>query len=264
MIQILIGLALLIGGPVVAVFLYKKFDAAATEMQYMQTTPIAEAIELVEGMAAADPSYRHYVEIKGVIHSEEPVQAPFCGKQVAYYRNQCYSVNEETKTEKDSSGNIHTKVVKKEDRISDEKSPVPTYIRDASSETPVYIDIESFGGDFDLQPGCDRFEPHNSPWLQQNVNYFSRWNHYSQARFLGYRLKEQIMALNQPVYALGELYSSNGRYYIGKSFVGKKQSKLTYKTEDQLVHDTKNNKLIALAVGAGCAVAGIVMIIAGL
>lgn len=261
MFQILIGIALVIGGPIAGYFLYKKYDAAGTEMKFMQTTPIADAIELLDSMAAGDPSYRHYVELKGPLQSEEPVQAPFCGKQVAYYRNQCYSVHEETQTQRDSSGRTQTRMVKKEDRISDEKSPVQTFIKDASSQTPVYVDIESFGGDFDLQPGCDRFEAQNSPWMQQNSYYFNRWDYASQPRFLGYRLKEQIIALNQPMYILGEMYLSNGRYFIGKSFVGKKQSKLTYKSEDQLVNDTKNNKLIALAVGAGCLLVGIFMIV---
>ncbi len=262
--QILLGIVLILGGAAGGFFMFKRFEAAAMEMQYMQTSSVSEAIDLMESMLSTDPSYRHYVELKGVINSEEPVTAPFSGRQAAFYSNQCYSVNEETQTKRDSQGNTRTEIVKKENQISSEKSPVPTFLKDPSSETPVYIDMDSFGGAVELQPGCDRFEAHNSSWLQQNHHYVSRWNYYPQARFLGYRLKEQLLAANQPIYALGELYASGGRYYIGKSYVDKKHSKLTYKSEDQLVNDTKNKKWLAIAIGAGCIAIGIFMIISGL
>lgn len=73
-------------------------------------------------MTVADPNYRYYVELKGTIQSEERVIAPFTEREVAYYRNRCYSVNEETETVRDANGNTRTRVAKAEHEIANEKS----------------------------------------------------------------------------------------------------------------------------------------------
>lgn len=128
--QILLGLIIAIAGVVYALYMYRKSKNDLIEIQYMQTTPISEALELLQSMDGAGSTYRHYVELKGILHSKEPVSAPFTERQVAYYHSSSYSVHEETRTECDSKGNTRTRTVKKENLISDEKSPVPVYITD--------------------------------------------------------------------------------------------------------------------------------------
>lgn len=212
-------------------------------------------------MTVADPNYRYYVELKGTIQSEERVIAPFTEREVAYYRNRCYSVNEETETVRDANGNTRTRVAKAEHEIANEKSQVAVFLKDQSCDTPVYIDIESFGGDVDLQTGCDRFEPQNSIWMQSHMNMFHRWAPFGGSRFLGYRLKEEVLYNNQPIYALGELYRNGDRVYIGKSVISKKPSKLSYKSEDQLISDTKKAKMLSMVIGGGAAVIGLVLVV---
>ena len=257
MVQVLLGLLLIAGGAGYAVYMFKKHGDAALEMQYMQTTPIADAIELVENMISADPNYRHYVELKGTLHSVAPVNAPFTGREVAYYSNQCYTVSEETRTEKDSNWTTRTRVVNNENEIASEKSSVDIYLKDPSCEHPVYVDLESFGGDVDFQTGCDRFETHNSAWARQNNMGQMLLNNAHGAKFLGYRLKEKLLNHNQPVYVLGEIFRNGERLYVGKSCLAKKPSKFTYKSEDQLVADTKKQKLFSLVLGAGAVLIGI-------
>lgn len=262
--QILLGIIIAAAGVGYAVYMFRKSKKDALEMQYLETTSIADAIDLYENMEAASPNYRHYVELKGVIHSEEPVMAPFSGRSVAYYRSRCYCVNEETRTVKDSNGNVSTKVVKKEELISDEKCPARAYIKDQSSNTPVYIEVDSFGSDADLQSGCDRFESQDSAWAQRNGGRFDRrFQSHSGLRFLGYRLKEDIMNLDQPVYVLGELYRNGDRFYIGKSIMEKNASKFSYKSEEELVEDTKKKSLVSLVIGAGAVIIGIFMVVSG-
>lgn len=257
--QIIIGIGLIIAGMAYGIYMFKKNGNKSVEMQYMQTTSIADAADIVDAMTDADPNYHHYVEIKGTLQSEDSVVAPFIEKAVAYYENKCYAVNEEKRTMCDSNGNTTTRMVKVENEITSEKSSVPMYITDNSSDIKVYIDIESFGSDKDLQSGCDRFEPKNSTWLQYNINRYS-WGNYGGAQLLGYRLKESVLYNNQPVYVLGELYKHGDRMCIGKSVVAKKPSMFSYKSEDQLVSDTKREKVMSLVFGGGAAAVGLVMV----
>lgn len=261
--QVIIGIILIAGGIGYAIYMFKKNEAKAMEMQYMQTTSVEDAVALVDEMSSADPNYHQYVELKGTLYCDSPVQAPFTERDVAFYKNTCYSVSEETYTEKDSNGNTRTKTKKSENQISSESSSVPVYLKDASSDQKVYIDIESFAGDIDLQEGCDRFEPADSGWLQRHQSFYSSWNNYrnSGSRFLGYRLVEKLLYANQPIYILGEIYRNGDRVCIGKSVVSKKQSMLSYKSEDQLVADIKKQKNMSVVIGGIACLAGIVCIV---
>lgn len=262
--NILIGILLIAGGIAYAFYMTKKQASAAMEMQYMETSPIAEARELIEEMMVSDPNYHHYVELKGTLYCEEKITAPFSERPAAYYVSKSYLVSEETRTVRDSNGNMRTKIEKNETLISDEKSSAAVYLKDQSCDTPVYIDVESFGGDTDLQKGCDRFERKDSDWMRRNQTYYNRWSRPSDAQILGYRLKEELLNAEQPIYVLGEMYVSAGRCYVGKSVVGKKPSKLSYKSEDQLVSDTKNQRLFSAVIGGAAALVGIILICSSL
>lgn len=261
--QFLLGIVLIAAGVGYGIYMFKKNEAKALEMQYMQTTSVADAVSLVDEMASADPEYHHYVELKGTLFSDTPVQSPFTERAVAFYKSSCYSVNEETYTQKDSHGNTRTETRKKENQISSESSSVPIYLKDASSDQKVYIDIESFSGDVDLQQGCDRFEQAGSGWLQSHPAFLSGWDRSrnSGSRFLGYHLVEKLLYTNQPVYVLGEVYRNGDRVCIGKSVIAKKQSMLSYKSEDQLVADIKRQKNMSLAMGGIACFAGLICIV---
>lgn len=259
--NILIGILLIAGGAAYAFYMMKKHGGAAVEMQYMRTSTIADAQELIKDMTDSDPDYHHYVELKGMLNCEEEIVAPFTERPAAYYESKSYLVSEETKMDRDANGNMRSRIVKTESQISNEKSSAAVYVKDQSCDTPVYIDVESFGGDVDLQKGCDRFERKDSDWMRRNQSYYSRWNRSCNAQVIGYHLKENLLNINQPIYVLGEMYLNGGKYYIGKSVVGKKASKLSYKSEDQLVNDTKNQKLMSAAIGGAAVLVGIFMII---
>lgn len=262
--NILIGILLIAGGIVYAFYMFRKYAAAAMEMQYMQTSPIADAEELIQEMSVSDPNYHHYVELKGTLYCEDKLIAPFTERPAAYYVSKSYIVSEETRTVRDSKGNMRSKLEKSETLISDEKSSAAVYLKDQSCDTPVYIDMESFGSDMDLQKGCDRFEHKDSEWLRRNQSYYSRWDRQTSAQLLGYHLKEELLNVEQPLYILGEMYLNGGKFYIGKSVIAKKPSKLSYKSEEQLVSDTKNKKLYSAIIGGAAALLGIIVIFSGL
>lgn len=243
-----------------AVYVYRKNTNKVQEMQFQQTTCIKDVLDIVGNLSDLDENYRHYSEVKGHLHSVTgDVQAPYSQRQVAYYENVVYSVNEETRTERDDDGNTRTITDKVENRISNEKSPVEIYLSDNSCDDKVYIDIESFGGDVDLMSGCDRFESKNSSWVRNNFSFdFSGSGGH---RFLGYRFFEEILPEDQPMYILGEIHKRGDRLYVGRAVTSKKPSHVTYKSEDELLDDVKKERIFAAAIGAVGVIAGILVMI---
>lgn len=258
--EILIGILLIAGGIVFAVFQYRRNGARMQETQYMPTTPVKDALEIVEDMRTTDPGYRHYVELKGNLVCDAPLDTPFAGRAAAYYTNRCLSVSEETSVYHDQEGNRHTRVTKHENEISSERQSADAYLRDGSCETPVFVNFDSFGGDIDLIECCDRFEPSGSAWASQ---YGSRYRNpmYGGGRFLGYRLIEKVFPANTPVYVLGELLRLGDRYVIEKAHMSRKPSLLSYKSEEQIVQDHKHGQVSAMILGGVAVIAGIFMIV---
>lgn len=264
--MIIFGFLLIVGGIAFGIFQYKHNDKKRIEMQYMQTSSIRDALDIVENMSATAPDYRHYVEIKGTAQRDEAMMAPYSGRNVVYYRNRCLSVYEETRTVTDNEGHRHTQRYQREDELASEASPADFFIKDQSSDVKVYVDMESFGGNAELVSACDRFESQTSSWIRDNQSRFQFLNQgfyggRSGSRLLGYRFKESILPAGQPLYLLGELYKMGDRFYIGKALTAKKPSALSYKSEDQLVEETKQSKLIGIVISAIMVLAGIYLII---
>lgn len=258
MMAIIIGLLIMVAGIGCAVYMFQKNKKKVEEIQFQQTTCIKDVLDIVGDLSSLDENYRHYSEVKGHLHSVSgDVEAPFSQRTVAYYENEVYSVHEETRTERDDKGNTRTVTDKVETSLSSEKSPVEVYLSDSSSDEKVYIDMASFGSDVDLMPGCNRMEAEDSNWVKENFNFnFSKTRG---SRFLGYRFFEEILPEDQPMYILGEIHKRGNRLYVGRSVTTKKPSHVTYKSEDELLDDIKNEKLMAIGIGVVGVVAGIVV-----
>ena len=252
----IIGLLIKVAGICYAVYVLKKSKTKAQEIQFQQTTCIKDVLDIVGDLSSLDENYRHYSEVKGHLHSVTgDVEAPFSQRPVAYYENEVFSVHEETRTERDDKGNTRTITDKVESSLSSEKSPVEVYLSDSSSDEKVYIDMASFGSDVDLMPGCNRMESSDSNWVRDNFNF--SFSNPRGSRFLGYRFFEEILPEDQPMYILGEIHKRGNRLYVGRSVTTKKPSHVTYKSEEELLDDIKNEKFIALAIAIGSVIAGI-------
>ncbi len=253
-----IGLIVIIISVVGGIWGYRSSAAKGMQVQFVQTTPIGDAIEIINDMSQTDPNYRHYVEIKGQVLTNEPVFAPFSQRSVCYYRNSVASVNEETRVTYDDDGNKRVSTHKVEHEISTETSPVPFYVKDQSSPEKVRVDLRTFS-EQELQEGCDRFEGQGSSFLQ-GLAGFASWHPYSSNRFLGYRLKEYILNLNHPVYILGEMFKDHDGYCIAQSTAAEKQhSMFSYKNEEEIVQDYKSGKNTSLIIAGIGLVIGIII-----
>lgn len=259
---ILLGLVIIVAGIAYAIYTTKAMDKLNLEVQSIQTSKIADAKEIIDSLSLTDNNYRHYVELKGNIFTRENVMAPFTERKVAYYEDTTYSVSEITEEYKDSNGNRKTRIRKREEKLATEQSVEPVYLRDDSFSEGIVLDIESFAAKAEFQDGCDRLERENSDWMRRHNHFMNAWGRGAGygARFLGYRLVEKVLLQNQPMYVLGEMYKQGSQYYVGCSRLAKNASKLTYKSEDEVIASNHSSKKMSWVIAAVAVVAGIVVI----
>ncbi|SHH68511.1 E3 Ubiquitin ligase [Clostridium collagenovorans DSM 3089] len=231
------------------IYVFKQADSKSLDISYMKTSSLSDAISVLDEMSNSDTNYRHYAEIKVTAHGNNSFPAPFSGQSVIYYSNQCFSVTQEKQVTYDKENKRHERIVKRESELSSDNSSEPIFIKDNSIESPILLDLQSFGSKSDLTAGCDRFENKDS---QFSRSHFS--NYRSGADFLGFRLKERILREGQPLYILGELYRMGNDLYFGYAHQANKSSMVSVKSEDQILNDVKGEKTKALITAAGVAI----------
>lgn len=259
--KILIGIALILGGIGYAVYMYKSLEKKITEMSYMRTSSIKDTIDIVEQMSFSDLDYRHYVELKGNIVTDEPLTSPYSNTNCVFYDSRCYSVIQEHETYYDKEGNRKMRTRKKETELSHEEKECKSYICDGSTDQKITVCFESFKDHIDLKSGCDRFEQRDSDWSRNYGGYYNdRVYLPNNSKFLGYRLKEKYFPNNSPIYILGEVYKMGEEYFVGRSSV--KPNKVSYKSEEDIIGDAKKKQWISIAIGAGVVLVGIIYLFA--
>lgn len=83
--RIIIGLVIIIAGIGYAVYQTKKMNKLNLEIQSVETSKIADAIDIVNSLSATDSNYRHYMELKGNIFTKEKVTAPFTERETSQW-----------------------------------------------------------------------------------------------------------------------------------------------------------------------------------
>ena len=119
------------------------------DIKATQTSRISDAIEILDELGGSAGGYRHYCELVGTAMRENGVTAPYSGRQVAYYDVKCYRID-------------HVNGVDRETLVAHEKSIDPFCFYDDSCETPVYVDIASFGNNVILVNSTNHIEGPNS------------------------------------------------------------------------------------------------------
>ena len=267
---IVLGVALIALGVYLAWFQRRKTGDALLDIQATQTSTVADVKEALADMASISADYREYCELKGTVTSKNPQKTPFSQRDAAYYIATTYRVTEETIRERDSNGNMRTRTVKHEEKISEEESGEELILTDSNGDS---ITIETVGvaGAFDLVKTMDRFEPAQS---YNNNNFFQNRNRIFRSfdngfvggndhRMLGYRQVEMAFNVGQKLYVLGEAYMNGGVLMIGPPTDKSRQFIVTAKSEEELVKSKESAKKASLIGGIACAVIGLIVIIVG-
>ncbi|MBR1752234.1 MAG: hypothetical protein IJ740_15435 [Ruminococcus sp.] len=270
LIYILLGAALIALGVYLAYFQRNKTGNALLDIQSMKTSTISDVKEAMADMASISDNYREYVELKGTVTAKTPQKTPFSQKDAAYYTATTYRVYEETIRERDSNGNMRTRTVKHEDRISEEESGEELILTDENGDT-ITIETVGQGGRFDLVKITDRFEPANN---YNTNNFFMNPRRRFQSfggdfvggngrSLLGYRMVEMAFSAGQKLYVLGEAYMNGGVLMIGPPNDKSRQFIVTAKSEEELVKNKESAKKSSLIGGIVCGVIGLIIIIVG-
>ena len=259
--EILIPLLLIGGGLGAILYLRPKMQSNVTEIKYMQTKTISELNDMFSQMDTngLGNDYREFVELKGIVVSDNLVETPFSNRKVAYCESKLAQVTETREQYRDSNGNMQTRIKKQENTISNEKSSQEISIRDNSSNEPVILEINAIGCKLDIPKTFDRFEPKVNLGNYRYFNSFS-WNRFG-AETLGFKMTEETIDANQNLYVIGEAFRVGNTLHIGKPQDSKKPFIITTKSEEDLVNSSNQNATFALIGGIIAIVIGILMFI---
>lgn len=262
---IILGIALIALGVYLVFFGRKKAAGELLEIQFQETKSIPEVREALEAMQDIDPNYRELVEVKGTAACDNPPVTPYSQKQTAFYVAETYKVSEETRQERDNDGNVRTRTVKHEDKLSEEESGEPLLLADANGDR-IIIETNGVADKLDLQKTLDRFQ--NADQYNSNM-YMNPHRHYREFnpafgagyRLLGYKQVEKTIPLLSRLYVLGEAYMENGQIYVGPPRDKSKPFIVTTKSEEELVKSKQSAAKMNLFGGIASAVVGVIMII---
>lgn len=260
--NIIIPIALMVGGLVAIFYIRPKTQNHVTEIKYLQTKKISELKDMFGQMESSGlgNEYREFVELKGKIVSDHLIEAPFSNRKVAYCKSKLAQVTEIKEQYRDSNGNIRTRINKHENTISEEKSSQEIELLDDSTNERVVLEINGVGCKLDIPKTFDRFEPKGN---LRNYRYF---NSFSFNRFgaetLGFKITEETIDANQQLYVIGEAFKVGEKIHIGKPQDTKKPFIVTTKSEEDLINKSNQNAMFSLIGGIIAIVVGIIMMFA--
>lgn len=123
----------------------KDRQRMAQDIRMLKTSQVKDAVDILADLSKTSPGYRHYCELTGTTAGTGGVLAPYSRRQVAYYDVRAYRIE-----------NINGE--DRETLIAREKSIEPFNFTDSSTDTPVYVDLDSFGDNIILLQSMNRIE----------------------------------------------------------------------------------------------------------
>lgn len=256
---ILVSIALIIGGVLAVVLLRPQLLNKVREIKYMETTSVKDLLDMFNSMQeeGMGDHLRHYVELKGSVVCSQPIHTPFSERDVAFCASKLSAVSQREEHYQDEDGNMRVRMRRDEDVLTSETSADELNFKDSSSDISVVLDIKN-GCSFDIPETLDRFE-HTG-----NLSHYAYFRHFpthSRANLLGYRMQEKTIALDQPLYVLGEAYEESGSIHIGKPAEKGKAFVVSTKSEDQMVGKYESQAKMALFCGMAAIAAGVILLV---
>ena len=126
----------------------------AEDIKATKTSRIVDAVSILDDLGTTSSNYRHYCELVGSSMGSSGVVAPYSKRQVAYYDIKCYRIDA-------TAGGGQ-----RETLVAHEHSFDPFFFTDGSCDTPVYIDLESFGDNVILVNSTNHIEGPNSDFAK--------------------------------------------------------------------------------------------------
>ena len=128
-------------------------DQMAYDIKATKTSRVVDAVEILDELGAISQNHRQYCELVGTSMPTSGVIAPYSKREVAYYDIRCYRI--------ESKAGVETETL-----IAHETSIDPFYFKDGSCDTPVYVDLKSFGKNVILVNSTNHIEGPNSEFAK--------------------------------------------------------------------------------------------------
>ncbi len=119
------------------------------DIRMTKTSRVVDQVDILDQLSKTQHGYRQYCELTGTSMRQGGVTAPYSQRQVAYYDVRCYRI------ESANGRDVET-------LVAQERSIDPFYFTDGSCDTPVYVDLSSFGDDAILVQSMNHIEGPNS------------------------------------------------------------------------------------------------------
>ena len=133
-------------------------DQMVEDIKVTRTSRVVDEVDILNELEQTVSDFRQYCELTGTSQREGGVIAPYSKREVAYYDIKCYRLDSVY-----GGG-------QRETLVAHEHSIDPFYFKDASCDTPVYVDLESFGNDVILVNSTNHVEGPNSDFAKALKN----------------------------------------------------------------------------------------------
>ncbi|NES81622.1 MAG: hypothetical protein F6K10_09555 [Moorea sp. SIO2B7] len=179
---------------------------------------ISYSIKNELGIAGA---FKEQVEIKGIIHSNNPITAELSKRPCVYARTQ---VMEKYKKTYYDDGERKTR--EGFNTLADNTLQINFYLEDGTGK----IQVNPNEAEIELIEVVNRYELNNNQSTQGSDD----------KRILGYQYNEWILPLDMKVYVLGEISDSEGKLVIQKPLDNQSQFLITHKSEEQVLQEKQS------------------------
>lgn len=126
----------------------------AEDIKTTKTSQVEDAVAILNDLSSTSSNYRHYCELVGNSMASSSIVAPYSKRPVAYYDIKCYRI------ERTYNGR------QEETLVAHERSFDPFFFTDASCDTPIYVDLDSFGENVILVNSTNHIEGPNSDFAK--------------------------------------------------------------------------------------------------
>jgi hypothetical protein len=213
-------------------------------MRRVETSSAAE-------VAGASPGT--LVEVKGTLRCESPLRSEMAGQRCAYYLSEV--LREYTETERDAQGDLRT--VRRAETIASNERFAPFAVEDGSGG----VGVRAQGAEIDALEVLNRFDEDTGGGGSVTLGGVTV-NLGGGERTLGYRYRENILAVDRPVYVLGSV-REDGQIGAPAEGSGERQFLITYRSEEHLEKKYKRDALVLGLVALGLFLFGAIFLAIG-
>lgn len=237
----------LIGGAVLALLglilwiLKSKKEGKSLTLEMLETSRIKDVVENHEHISNSmgSGSFSNHVEIKGIAHSDSPLQSELKEEAVVYYCSTVVHEYEKLETKTDSDGKKSKEWVSHEDTVSENKRWADGFgVKDDTG----FVAIDANKSQLHTEALFSKFEkgePNPSNGLNLKIKGFSislgGGNTNNGFRTIGYRYTEIGIRLGAKLYVVGDANDRNGSLQISQPKDKKDPFIVSVKSKDDLL-----------------------------